>query len=120
MNTAFYNRMAQTALRLLADKGDTVKLERFSGGVINPVTGEKSEIVDISKNTTGVLLNYTKDEIDGTLILSTDRKLLIDASIRPLKTDKPIFNTEYIGSIVHIKEVNPAGIPIVYFLQVRK
>ena len=118
----FYNDLAKTALDLIKDYGSKVVLSRYVNGDINPVTGEQFQAIDQSVEVNGVLLNYESSEIDGTNIISKDKKLLIDATEIPRKTDKPMLkdNFESLGTIVGIKEINPAGVPIAYFLQMRK
>jgi len=118
--SAFYNKMATTARNLINRFGQAVVLERITGQTIDPVTGKITQGEDNSKTTRGLLTNYDTNEIDGTLILATDKKLIIDSSVKPLITDRPKISGEYAGSIVHIKESNPAGVPLVYFLQMRK
>jgi len=117
--STFYASLAATAKRLIDSKGQSVVLDRTIDGLADPVTGVVTGGAQYDKATKGILLDYNSDEIDGTLILRTDKKLVIDASIRPMKSDRPKLGGEYVGAIVNIKEVSPAGVPIVYFLQVR-
>ena len=117
-----YNKIANTAVKLIDNFGQTVTLARTINGVYDPVTGvETTPPTPGNKITKGVLVDFRTDEIDGTKILRTDKKLVIDASVKPLESDLPEFaNGEKLGVIKNIVTVNPAGVPIVYFLQVRK
>lgn len=119
MDTQFYTRMAQTASRLIKLKGAPVILKRYTGGIINPVTGEKTPIIQDDKNCFGILADYQQNYIDGKTILQGDKLLIIDSSVKPLKTDKPMMNYESLGVILNIKDIKPAGMSVVYFLQVR-
>ena len=118
--SAFYTEMADVAVELIDEFGATVTLNRVTGETYDPVTGEVTPGADDSKQTNGVLVDFPLKLIDGTRILSTDKQLIIDGTVEPLMTDEPEMFGEKFGSIVHIDKKSPAGVPLVYFLQVRK
>lgn len=70
-----------------------------------------------------VMTEYLPREKDGALILATDRKALLSASgltITPdPETDKLVENSKVLR-IVTVTPTAPAGVPIIYELQVRK
>lgn len=77
MATFDYDDARATALELLTEFGNALVLVREgAGGVYNPGTGTIDSGVDINLNGTGVLLAFKKNEIDGTTVKATDRKLL--------------------------------------------
>lgn len=119
MSDAFYTRMAATASKLLDKFGSTVTVIRNVGSSINPVTG----VVTSGSNTTltakGLLNKFTDDLIDGTRIKASDRMLMIDATFEPVMTDKPTIAGQN-WSIVEIRTVKPANVPVMYALQVRR
>jgi len=116
---AFWDRMKSVGIKAIGGKGQKVILERTTDKVINPVTGKITGGNVQELVTNGMVLNYDAKDIDGTRILTTDKELVIDGTIKPLKTDRPKVGGEYIGAIVNIKEVNPSGTQIVFFVQVR-
>ena len=116
--SAFYERMAGVANTLIDRFGCDVELDRTDHSS-DPVTGEYEEPAETILETRGILKNFDMDDVDGVTILASDRLLIIDNTVEPLKTDRPIVENVYIGEIVNIKKVSPAGVPLVYFLQVR-
>tara|TARA_R110000782_G_C14819221_1_gene413868 strand:- start:21717 stop:22073 length:357 start_codon:yes stop_codon:yes gene_type:complete len=116
---AFYDDMAAVAVELLNEFGTPVVLPRVTGGSYDPVTGETTAGSDESATTIGLIKPYPDNLIDGTRIRSTDKMLVITAAVEPLMTDTPQMGGTTLGSVVGIKTVNPAGIPICYFVQVR-
>ena len=76
--SAFYDDMRATTLGLLTEFGKTVELIRVSNDVgdYDPVTGTFPPAPDTILTGKGVLLDYLANEINGTSILSTDRKML--------------------------------------------
>lgn len=118
--SAFYTEMAEVAVELIEEFGAPVKLNRVMSEEYDPVTGETVAGSDDSKNTMGLLVSFPTELIDGTRILATDKRLIIDGSVEPLMSDIPEMFGEKLGTIVHIDKKSPAGFPLVYFLQVRK
>ena len=118
MSDAFYTQMAATALRLLQSYGKTVTLIRGYGDNKDPVTGVEVETDYEELETTGILKLYESSLIDGTRIKVTDRELVVSTEQAPTMADKVKINDVY-WSILSVRPVNPAGVPVVYFLQVR-
>jgi len=117
----FYSEMAEMATELITEFGTDVVITRETDEVINPVTGE----VEVEAESTeyiaqGVKKKYPENLIDGTRITSSDRQLIIEASVvEPLITDKITINSQD-WPIVEIESVNPAGTPLIYILRVRR
>ena len=110
----FYSDMAEVAVELLTEFGQSITLTRTTGGGIDPVTGAITPGIDDSKVTTGVITSYDKELVDGTLILSTDKRVVLSADVQPLITD-----TINGMRIINIDEKNPAGTVLEYIVQVR-
>lgn len=70
-----YASMRTLANRLISENGKPITLTRSTDGVYDPSTGSTSP-VDSSVSGNGVLLKYSNKEVDGTAILSSDRKML--------------------------------------------
>jgi len=116
----FYIGMAATAKSLLARYGTTVTLHRVTGETFDPVTGATVAGSDASVTTTGVLLKYAENAIDGVSIMAGDRKLVLSNEQEPLPSDNPVIGGEN-WSIVSIDPVKPDdATPVVYFVQVRR
>ncbi|MGI0119690.1 hypothetical protein [Zooshikella sp. RANM57] len=121
MSDDFYQRSAETVIRMLKKRGMPVFLARSTGGVFDPVTGKTTPGVTEKLETHGVLTSFTKTtetELGGNIIAG-DMLLVLTAEVEPLPTDQLLVNGEP-WQIVHILPVNPAGTPICYKVQVRK
>jgi len=123
--TEFYDRMAATALRLLAQFGQTVTIRRVTGGSVNPVTGAVVSGSTVDTEATAVMQDYSLQDsaranMTETLIQKDDKKFIVAASgiPVPLLTDK-IIAGGLTWNIVNVKQTNPAGTPLVYEIQGR-
>jgi len=116
-----YAKTAAMAQRLLDrfGHGNRIAIEREVGGSQDPVTGETVAGTRQMFLVSGVVENYDVKEIDGTRILTNDRKLIIDGTVEVLMTDKIIIDGEPLGVIVNIAPAAPAGKAVIYTLQVR-
>ncbi len=123
----FYSNLAATAARLIADKGSPVTLRRPDQGTYDPVTGETTAGAATDYNVRGLLLDYKLigsgvKYADGTEIRQDDKRMLLAAeglAITPAPSDRAIVGAETY-QVVNIKQINPAGTPVLYELQVRK
>jgi len=125
--SAFYDRMATTALRLLARFGSEQTLRDVTPGTYDPVTGGSTGDTPISQPAQVILLDYTATEsgqqyAEGSEIQKGDKKIIIAAKglqwAPELTTKVDVSGT--LWQIVNVKEANPAGTPLVYFCQGRK
>ncbi|WP_444958221.1 hypothetical protein [Microbulbifer sp. ZKSA002] len=123
----FYNRMAATALRLIARFGSEQMLHDVIQGVDDPVAGKRSGDTPVSQTVRVILQDYNLKEsglmyAEGKSVQRGDKKLTIAAAglewAPTLTTQAEINGAKW--QVVNIKEVNPAGTPLVYFCQVRK
>jgi hypothetical protein len=117
----FYEEMAATASELLAEFGAPVVLERVdSDGVFDPVAGTDSSTTK-TLNTTGLSQRVTKrwrDEL-GPGVENGDSILVLDPGVKPEIGDKATIGALSMA-VVQVVEVSPAGIPLIYFAQVRQ
>lgn len=114
-----YAKMAATARRLLTRFGNPVTISRTTGGTTDPVTGVTTPGTTETFMPQGVLLKYPDQLIDGTRILQSDRRLILDDTVEPTASDKPVVQGQQ-WTIVDFMTVSPAGTPIVYEVQVRR
>lgn len=115
---SFYAGLSKTAQKLIAEKGRTVTLRRAGDIVYDPATDTMtSSQTDTSVK--GVFTSFKQSEIDGTLILRGDKKLLLAAGIEPQGNDVIVDGTTQYR-VVEIMAVHPGDTVILYTLQVRK
>ena len=125
-DTAFYNRLAATAKKLLKGKGQSLTLTKITAGTYNPATGGFTGAGTSTQTAYGAIFDYGTKQIDGTLIKAGDKQLLLSA----FKTDgaaltAPVLgDTVSIGGVVYtlvepLKEVNPAGTVVMYECNLR-
>lgn len=118
----FYQRMAATALRLIATYGQAVTLKLETPGKYDPATGKTGPAFVRQQAGQAVLSDYSRREFENsTLLIRGDKRLKLAAQglqwIPTLATKAVIDGKTW--SVISISEINPAGTPIVYDLQVR-
>lgn len=114
----FYGSLATTVTGLLTDKGRQMTLLRRVPGTFNPVTGVSAGGTLDSVTVTGVVGTFSRQQIDGTRVLMTDRRVTLTPSAAPLCSDA----LEIDGvahQIVSIIEVKPATTTLAYVVQAR-
>ena len=114
----FYPRMAATASRLIGKYGQAISIKRTTGDTIDPVTGITTAGTSSTLTTTGILQRYPDSLIDGTRILTSDRLAILAPTFEPTLEDTLSFGGKD-WTIASIQTANPAGTPLVYFVQVR-
>jgi hypothetical protein len=121
--SAFYDRMAATALRLITAYGLTITLRTVTPGTYDPETGETSPETTDDQIGQGILIDYTGLEFQAnSLIKQGDKKLKLAAkglSSAPSLLSKVIADGKTWSIVPPLKEINPAGTPLLYELQVR-
>ena len=121
--SAFYDRMAATALRLISLYGQTMTLREVTPGTYDPSTGETSPDAATETSVSGVLIEYTGQERqNNSLIQQGDKKVLMPAKglAKPSLNSKILIQSELWTIVPPLKVMNPAGTPLVYELQVRR
>lgn len=118
-----YSRAAQSSLRLLERFGQTVFLRRVKADDYNPTAGTATQKVADYEGV-GAFFDYAQRDIDGTLIREGDQRVLMAPTVpRPLTGDAvvaPAVNDlERVFNVVQVRVVEPAGVPVLYELQVR-
>lgn len=80
--------------------------------VYDPVTGVKTsteQVIDLA----AANLPVPNDLVDGTIIVASDRLVVMDGAVKPTRNDKLLIDGDRY-SIEQITEVNHAGIPQLY------
>lgn len=122
--SAFYDRMADTALRLISQYGQAVTIRETGEGSYDPVTGFDTPGGTTEQIAQGILLDYTGREFaENSLLIHGDKKLKIAAkgmTGAPNLLAEVVIQGETWSIVPPLKEINPAGTPLLYELQVRK
>lgn len=108
-----YGPIAATAIRLISEFGRTVTLRTIakSGTSYDPI------LTNTDTSIKAVVTAFKASEIDGTLIMATDKKLITTSAVTTV--DKIIDGSiEY--SIVAVDEVKPATTALVYKAVLRR
>jgi hypothetical protein len=120
---AFYDEMAVMALEMITEFGQPVTISKTEPGEYDPETGGESPGTTIEQTAQGILLDFTGQEFqNNSLIKQGDKKLRIAAQGLewvPDLLNKVIIQGRTWSIVPPLKEVNPAGTPILYELQVR-
>lgn len=116
----FYSDIAADALELLREFGQAVTLARNMPGTYDAATSAPASGSMLTYTGTGAVFDYSQRDVDGTKIRTGDRRVLLATSgmVMPRTGD-----TITIGStaltVVTGREINPAGVPVLYEAQVR-
>lgn len=120
---AFYDEMAVMALEMITEFGQPVTISKTEPGEYDPETGGESPGITIEQAAQGILLDFTGQEFqNNSLIRQGDKKLKIAAQGLewvPDLLNKVIIQGRTWSIVPPFKELNPAGTPILYELQVR-
>jgi hypothetical protein len=120
---ALYDEMAVMALEMITEFGQPVTISKTEPGEYDPETGGESPGFTIEQAAQGILLDFTGQEFqNNSLIKQGDKKLKIAAQGLewvPDLLNKVIIQGRTWSIVPPLKEVNPAGTPILYELQVR-
>lgn len=120
---AFYDEMAVMALEMITEFGQPVTISKTEPGEYDPEIGGDSPGATIEQTAQGILLDFTGQEFQSnSLIRQGDKKLKIAAQGLewvPDLLNKVITQGRTWSIVPPLKEVNPAGTPILYELQVR-
>jgi hypothetical protein len=120
---AFYNEMALLALEMIAEFGQPVTIRAIIVGEYDPDTGSAPPDTITEQTAQGILLDFTGQEFqNNSLIKQGDKKLKIAAQgleWAPSLLNKVFVQNRTWSIVPPLKEINPAGTPILYELQVR-
>ncbi|MNF57544.1 hypothetical protein [Pseudomonas sp. BF-R-01] len=120
---AFYDEMAALALEMITEFGQPVIIRAITVGEYDPEAGTAPPDTVIEQTAQGMLIDFTGQEFqNNSLIKQGDKKLKIAAqglAWVPGLLNKVIVQGRTWSIVPPLKEINPAGTPILYELQVR-
>ncbi|WP_333893343.1 hypothetical protein [Atlantibacter subterraneus] len=112
-----YRRMRATATRLLTENGKTYQLTR-GGGTVRDQFGKEVTTPTVTATVTGVITEYAPREIDGSLIVTGDRRMAATAETE-VRIDDRIEIDGKKWRVVQPNPVKPADVLISYNIQLR-
>ena len=120
---AFYDEMAVMALDIIREFGQPVIIRATTVGEYDPEVGTAPPDTVIEQTAQGILIDFAGQEFqNNSLIKQGDKKLKIAAqglAWVPGLLNKVIVQGRTWSIVPPLKEINPAGTPILYELQVR-
>lgn len=116
-----YAKTATTAQRMLARFGAPVTVTRETPGAYDPTTGTSTAGSSQSWTPSGVRLDYTQREIDGTNIKAGDQRVYLSTvdGMTPTTGDAVAIGTE-VWRVVISRPLAPAGVAVLHDVQVRR
>lgn len=119
----FYDEMALMALERITEFGQPVTIRDIVKGEYDPDTSMTPPDSVVERTAQGILLDFTGQEFQtNSLIKVGDKKLKIAAAglgPAPSLLSKVVVQGKNWTIIPPLKEINPAGTPILYELQIR-
>lgn len=116
--TAFdYPATAATATRLLQRFGAAATIKRHAGSTYDTTTATSTPTYT-SLPTTAAVFDYAQKYIDGTLIKQGDKQAYCAPAVAPAQGDRFTWNGSDF-TVVAVKAVSPAGVPVLYEAQLR-
>jgi hypothetical protein len=102
----------------LTNAPQSVVIRRVIPGGYNPSTGQTTAASSTDYDCTAIVADYDQHDVDGSTILSTDRRAIIqqaDLSITPTTSDKAVIG----GRVLGIINVGADAVDATWQLQVR-
>jgi len=117
-----YDEIASTADELLAEFGQSCVLTSITDGAYDPETGEAGTSTTPHPATAAVFA-YPQRFVDGTLILTGDKRALVSPvglTVDPKPGDTLTDTASAVFQVIDAKPIAPAGVAVLWILQVRK
>ena len=116
---SFYGNLAAVATRLLTDKGQLLTFSREISSAFDPITGDNTTSTSTYTGY-GAAFDYNRNEIDGSMIMKGDIRLILEATdTAPLVDDTTVVDGDTYR-VMNVNPTSPAGTVVAYELQLRK
>lgn len=120
---SFYDEMAGMALEMIAEFGQPIVLHEITPGEYDPETGQTAPDQTREQVAHGIMADFSGLEFqNNSLIKQGDKKLKLAAKgleWAPGLMSKVVVQGFTWAIVPPLKEINPAGTPLLYELQVR-
>ena len=115
-----YSKSAATTDKMLTKFGQTVTITRRTAGTYNVSTGVATP-TETTQTGTGAMLEWADNLINGTLIKSGDRRLLLSAVgiTSPVLGDTVTADGTVYTIVAPLKPFSPAGTVVMYEINLR-
>jgi hypothetical protein len=117
-----YRRSAATAIRLLKKFGADATIVRVGEPVYGTSTGTTAPS-ETEISTTAAVFDYDQKYIDGTLIKQGDKQALCAPGQKVEQGDRLRYKddtgADATATVVTVKPLAPAGVPVLYTAQIR-
>lgn len=116
-----YAATATKTAALLAKSGTTMSLRVTTPGTYDPATGTETGATSADYATVGVLTSIKAYHVDGTLVQTGDKIILMAASVavRP-QAGHDVVVGGVVWHVVNVEAVEPSSVPVLYKVQVRR
>jgi hypothetical protein len=115
---SFYAEIADVALDLLTEFGQTVVFTRVTGATYSTATGGYTGGTTTTVTGKGAGFDFDKKEIDGIHVIKGDMRMIFYATTAPLAGD-----TCVVGGVsyrcVSVEAISPGGTAVLYDAQLR-
>ena len=116
---SFYTDAAADAKELLAEFGQAATWSHDNGdSVFDPILGTYTGGTTTAYAANGVLLDFETSRVNGSSILTTDKMFLMEVGAKP-ETGDVITVNSVAYQVMKPLELNPAGTPVLYEVQLR-
>lgn len=118
-----YSGLAATAVAQIADKGRAVSLVYVAPAVLNKDTDALTPAVETTVAVKVLFKNYSRKEVDGTLIKTGDKLALLaneTALTRAPKNGDKFTDGSETYTIKDVREIQPGDTVLLYEMQVRR
>ena len=117
----FYSDMADTADELITEFGQSVTLKVSAGAAYDPETGS-SVVTYTDQAGHGCVVDFDKKLIDGTKVRIGDKLVLLSplGISEPKDGDQLVIGAETWQLVPPVTVTAPAGVAVLYEVQVRK
>jgi len=117
---SFYTDLQATATRLLIDKGQLITYVQRASSAYDPETGQMTNTDTSYTGIPAAVVSFKNAEIDGTMVLKSDRKVLMGAGVVTPETTGLLQIGGATYAIVDVEAITPAGTDVIYKLQARR
>lgn len=101
------SELLKSARNLVDDFGYPLTITRVTGTTYDPATGTNTESITTA-TIIGLILKYRKSELDGNMILSDDRKLIVKGGVVVPKVNDRVSGVGGTMRIVRVQAAAPS------------